>query len=95
MRSNKVWDVETAERAGLPVVTEGNEKQDNVFELNDNKDKKDGFLEGSLAAAEAVQDETDKRRSAAVTKSNLKGLFTIFLFLVRSHILSSNGVWYS
>ena len=25
----------------------------------------------------------------------LKGLFTIFLFLVRSHILSSNGVWYS
>ena len=82
MRSNKVWDEETAERAGLPAVTEGNEKQDNVFELNDNnndkkdnndnKDKKDGFLEGSLAAAEAVQDETDKRRSAAVTKSNLK-----------------------
>ena len=72
MRSNKVWDEETAERAGLPVVSEGNEKQDNVFELNDNKDKKDGFLEGSLAAAEAVQDETDKRRSAAVTKSNLK-----------------------
>ena len=81
MRSNKVWDEETAERAGLPVVTEGNEKQDNVFELNDNKDKKDnndnndkkdGFLEGSLAAAEAVQDETDKRRSAAVTKSNFK-----------------------
>ena len=26
---------------------------------------------------------------------SLKGLFTIFLFLVRSHILSSNGVWYS
>ena len=25
----------------------------------------------------------------------LKGLFTIFLFSVRSHILSSNGVWYS
>ena len=25
----------------------------------------------------------------------LKGLFTFFLFLVRSHILSSNGVWYS
>ena len=24
----------------------------------------------------------------------LKGLFTIFLFLVRSHILNSNGVWY-
>ena len=27
--------------------------------------------------------------------SNLKGSFTIFLFLVRSHILNSNGVWYS
>ena len=25
---------------------------------------------------------------------NLKGLFTIFLFSVRSHILNSNGVWY-
>ncbi len=24
----------------------------------------------------------------------LKGSFTIFLFLVRSHILNSNGVWY-
>ena len=71
MRSNKVWDEETAERAGLPVVAESSEKQDNVFELNDN-DKKNGadFLEGSLAAAEAVQDETDERRGAAVTKSN-------------------------
>ena len=28
-------------------------------------------------------------------RGNLKGLFTIFLFLVSSHILSSNGVWYS
>ena len=26
--------------------------------------------------------------------SRLKGLFTIFLFSVRSHILNSNGVWY-
>ena len=26
--------------------------------------------------------------------SNLKGSFTIFLFLVRSHILNSNEVWY-
>ena len=25
----------------------------------------------------------------------LKGSFTIFLFLVRSHILNSNVVWYS
>ena len=25
----------------------------------------------------------------------LKGLFTIFLFSVKSHILNSNGVWYS
>ena len=25
----------------------------------------------------------------------LKGLFTIFLFSVRTHILNSNGVWYS
>ena len=25
----------------------------------------------------------------------LKGLFTIFLFSVKSHILKSNGVWYS
>ena len=24
----------------------------------------------------------------------LKGSFTIFLFLVRSHILNRNGVWY-
>ena len=29
------------------------------------------------------------------SKGNLKGSFTIFLFLVRSHILNSNGVWYS
>ena len=29
----------------------------------------------------------------AITKS-LKGSFTIFLFLVRSHILNSNKVWY-
>ena len=26
---------------------------------------------------------------------SLKGSFTIFLFLVRSHILNSNGMWYS
>ena len=26
---------------------------------------------------------------------NLKGLFTFFLFSVRTHILNSNGVWYS
>ena len=32
---------------------------------------------------------------AKVLNLRLKGLFTIFLFLVRSHILSSNGVWYS
>ena len=25
----------------------------------------------------------------------LKGLFTIFSFFVRTHILNSNGVWYS
>ena len=29
-----------------------------------------------------------------VLKRNLKGSFTIFLFLVRSHILNSNEVWY-
>ena len=29
------------------------------------------------------------------SKYLLKGSFTIFLFLVRSHILNSNGVWYS
>ena len=28
------------------------------------------------------------------TAQSLKGSFTIFLFLVRSHILNSNGVWY-
>ena len=28
-------------------------------------------------------------------KIYLKGLFTFFLFLVKSHILNSNGVWYS
>ena len=27
-------------------------------------------------------------------QGTLKGSFTIFLFLVRSHILNSNGVWY-
>ena len=29
------------------------------------------------------------------SQRQLKGTFTIFLFLVRSHILNSNGVWYS
>ena len=28
-------------------------------------------------------------------EQELKGSFTIFLFLVRSHILNSNGMWYS
>ena len=32
---------------------------------------------------------------AAAEKLKLKGSFTIFLFLVRTHILDSNEVWYS
>ena len=78
MRSNKVWDEETAERAGLPVVTEGNEKQDNVFELNDNNDKKEGFLESfplvegdgvrclpitAAAAPSTIEDTADEEKS--------------------------------
>ena len=65
MRSNKVWDEETAERAGLPVVVGSND----VFEFADN-DKKRDFHGASLAAAEAVQADTDERRGLAVTKSN-------------------------
>ena len=66
MRSNKVWNEVTLERAGLPIVVGSN---DNVFEFADN-DKKRDFLEASLAAAEAVQADTDERRGLAVTKSN-------------------------
>ena len=65
MRSNKVWNEVTVERAGLPVVVGSND----VFEFADN-DKKRDFLEASLAAAEAVQADTDERRGLAVTKSN-------------------------
>ena len=65
MRSNKVWNEVTVERAGLPVVVGSND----VFEFADN-DKKRDFLETSLAAAEAVQADTDERRGLAVTKSN-------------------------
>ena len=32
--------------------------------------------------------------STCMMALTLKGSFTIFLFLVRSHILNSNGVWY-
>ena len=35
--------------------------------------------------------DLDSRRH----RFELKGSFTIFLFLVRSHILNSNGMWYS
>ena len=65
MRSNKVWNEVTVERAGLPVVVGSSD----VFEFADN-DKKRDFLEASLAAAEAVQADTDERRGLAVTKSN-------------------------
>ena len=65
MRSNKVWNEVTVERAGLPVVVGSND----VFEFADN-DKKRDFHEASLAAAEAVQADTDERRGLAVTKSN-------------------------
>ena len=65
MRSNKVWNEVTVERAGLPVVVGSND----VFEFADN-DKKRDFLGASLAAAEAVQADTDERRGLAVTKSN-------------------------
>ena len=67
MRSNKVWNEVTVERAGLPVVVGSND--DNVFEFADSV-KKGDFLEASLAAAEAVQADTDERRGLAVTKSN-------------------------
>ena len=70
MRSNKVWNEVTVERAGLPVVVRSNdERQGNIFEFADN-DKKRDFLGASLAAAEAVQADTDERRGLAVTKSN-------------------------
>ena len=39
----------------------------------------------------------DRCHTLVLTKTRigiLKGLFTIFLFSVRSHILNSNGVWY-
>ena len=65
MRSNKVWNEVTVERAGLPIVV----GSDNVFEFADSDNKRD-FLEASLAAAEAVQADTDERRGLAVTKSN-------------------------
>ena len=36
----------------------------------------------------------DPFRSVCLCECLLKGLFTFFLFSVRSHILNSNGVWY-
>ena len=37
----------------------------------------------------------DKNLSITRCTKDLKGLFTFFLFSVRSNILNSNGVWYS
>ena len=39
--------------------------------------------------------ETDILALIISWASPLKGSFTVFLFLVRTHILDSNGVWYS
>ena len=39
--------------------------------------------------------EMEDRIEIGVVVGDLKGSFTIFLFLVRSHILNSNGMWYS
>ena len=80
MRSNKVWDEETAERAaGLPGLVENgpelNEKRPgkvNFFEETRKLDKKadgDAHAVGSLAAAEEVQAATDVRRGKEVTKA--------------------------
>ena len=63
MRSNKVWDEETAVENN-----NGTKMKEKGFELTtDTKTDGDARL-GSLAAAEAVQAATDQRRSKEVTK---------------------------
>ena len=76
MRSNKVWDEETAERAaGLPGLVQNNNGPEfnermadkvNFVELPDKKTDGDAHAVGSLAAAEAVQAATDERRGKVV-----------------------------
>ena len=80
MRSNKVWDEETAERAaGLPGLVENgpelNEKKPNkvnFFEVHDKKADGDAHAVGSLDAAEEVQAATDERRGKEVTKAKME-----------------------
>ena len=68
MRSNKVWDEETAGLPGLVENNNGTEMKEKGFELTtDTKTDGDARV-GSLAAAEAVQAATDQRRSKEVTK---------------------------
>ena len=74
MRSNKVWDEETAERvAPLPRLVENKKEEltdkENFFEL---KTAEDAPGVGSLAAAEAVQAATDERRRKEVTKAKIE-----------------------
>ena len=70
MRSNKVWDKETAERvAPLPRLVENKNEELNNKEL---KIADDAPGVGSLAAAEAVQAATDERRRKEVTKAKIE-----------------------
>ena len=62
VRSDKVWDEETA----VPPALVENDKES---ELKQDKDlKKTNARGGSLAAAEALQAATDERRGKEVTK---------------------------
>ena len=77
IRSNKVWDEETAEGIGFPGDNENNQRRDKkiFFEVTDKKvadentnEKIDGDRGlGSLDAAEAVQAATEERRGKEVT----------------------------
>ena len=62
MRSNKVWDDETA---GLPGLVENNNGRE--IKATATKTNEDARV-GSLADAEAVQAATDQRRGKEVTK---------------------------
>ena len=70
MRSNNVWDEETA-MPDFPGVVENRPDNDKVTKST-NKNNSAGVddIIGSLAAAEAAQAATDERRDKAVIESN-------------------------
>ena len=53
------------------------------------------YLDQPLQSGLSTRESPSKSPSPYSMTPLLKGSFTIFLFLVRSYILNSNGVWYS